>query len=143
MLVVFIAIVGASILFLYVPSPVVSISYPTAGIVQQNVIVYGTASNVPLGAVLVACGLRPQYRLYYPQNPAVIIQPSGKWSGQMYLGSANDASKQFTISAVLAVNGTFASYARNAETTGNWPGITPENYANSVNTCDQITVTRA
>jgi hypothetical protein len=142
-LVAVIVIVAALFIFFFTPSPIISISSPTSGsTVQQNVIVYGTANYVPSGQSLWLVLYNPQLRLYYPQDPAVTIQPNGKWSGQMYVGGANDTGKQFTISAVLADNGVFASYVRNGETTGNWPGIIPENYTSIVNTYDQVTVTR-
>jgi hypothetical protein len=142
-LAVLVVFVGGSLIFLYTPSPVISISYPTGGIVQQDVIVYGTANNVPPGQSLWLVLYNPQLRLYYPQDHAVTIQPNGNWSGQMYIGGANDTSKQFTISAVLADNGTFAGYVRNGEITGNWPGIVPESYPITATTYDQVTVTRA
>jgi hypothetical protein len=143
-LLAFVVLVGGSVIFVYMPSSVISISYPTQDSkVPQNVIVYGTANYVPPGQSLWLVLYNPQLRLYYPQDHAVTIPPNGNWSGQMYIGGANDTGKQFTISAVLADNGAFASYIRNGETTGNWPGIIPENYTSIVNTYDQVTVTRA
>lgn len=100
-LVAAVVIVSAILIFIFTPSPVINITSPTAGsTVQQNVIVYGTANYVPPGQSLWLVLYNPQLRLYYPQDPAIVIQPNSKWSGQMYVGNANDTGKQFTISAV-------------------------------------------
>jgi len=115
--------------------------------VKMNTIVYGSASNMPSGQTLWLLLYNPQLRLYYPQDPPVTIQPNGKWTEQVYVGGANDTGKEFAISAVLAdqnSNNFFVNYTNHGKSTGDWPGITPEQYQTSgAYLYQQITVSRA
>jgi hypothetical protein len=141
-------VTAASSYFLVSFQPSVQIVDPASNsTVNPDTIVYGSASNVQSGQTLWLLLYDPVLRLYYPQAPPVTIQPNGKWTDQLYIGSANDAGKEYGVTAVLAdqsTNDFFLNYTNTGISTGNWTGITPEQYqASGASLCQLITVTRA
>lgn len=137
---------GFTVAVLLPGQPAITIASPTSGAtVNQTQIVYGSAQHIPAGETLWLVLYDPVNRLYYPQDPSVTVQPNNEWSKTIYMGGANDTGRQFVIQAVLVnsgANASFSNYVNHGKSTGDWPGIKPEQYPAGANTYQTITVHR-
>lgn len=111
--------------------------------VEMITSVSGTSQNVPKDSVIWVVVFLPVVQRYFPMNDPAVLQVSGEWTSQAYVGQQGESGLEADILVVLAdrdAQDAFNAYLTEAISMNNFPGM--KRLPESAQLFDRVTVTR-
>lgn len=109
------------------PQNDIRITYPQdQALVDRIEIVQDTSRNISGDHQMWLVIFSKDVGKFYPQENPILAGSNGMWSKKCYIGSDQDAGRDFELMVVLAdpiANSGFLDYLEESESAGRWPGM--------------------